>query len=238
MQEHTITTTNTSDRAGSVLATLRALLPARRLGLSEALQIAELQASYLLRLRDISDLPVPVEIVTGLPRLTIDYDPDLPRHAASGASAWSSQRRAWVISVNPDEPQTRQRFTVLHEFKHIIDHYHAGLGGYLPTTFYGLTPVEYVAEYFAGCVLMPRRWVKAMFYDGVQQPAELAELFAVSRRAMEVRLDQLGLTEPARQPDPAASRYRWQPRPCRTRYYRPLSPHRPLATATAEEVAV
>jgi hypothetical protein len=39
---------------------------------------------------------------------------------------------------------------------HIIDHYHPGLGGYLPQTIYGLTPVEYVAEYFAGCVLMPK----------------------------------------------------------------------------------
>jgi hypothetical protein len=189
MHDNAITKINTvsSDGGVSVLASLRAILPARRLCLTEALQLAGLQADRLLRLRHVTNVPVPVEVVTGLPRISVDYDPDLPRHAASGSSDWDSRRRAWVISVNPEEPRTRQRFTVLHEYKHIIDHYHPGLGGYLPATVYGLTPVEYVAEYFAGCVLMPKRWLKAAFYDGIQRPAELAELFDVSARAIECR---------------------------------------------------
>jgi Zn-dependent peptidase ImmA (M78 family) len=230
--------TGTSNQATSVLATLRALLPERRIGLSEALHVAELQASYLLRLRDVSGPPVPVEIVTELPRIIKAYDSNLPRHAASGVSSWDAHQRAWIISVNPDEPETRQRFSVLHEFKHIIDHYHPGLGGQLPHTLYGLTPVEYIAEYFAGCVLMPKRVVKAAFFDGVQHPGELAGLFAVSRRAVEVRLDQLGLTEAAEQWSLPTPRYRWQPRRARPPYYRPLSLHRPLATATAQEATI
>ena len=76
-----------TDDQTSVLGSLRALLPNRRLSLTEALRIAELQADRLLRLRGIDDPAVPVEVVTDLPRITLDYDPDLPRHAASERSA-------------------------------------------------------------------------------------------------------------------------------------------------------
>lgn len=230
--------TNALTEKTSVLASLRVLLPPRRLLLAEAQQIAELQASRLLQLRGITDPPVPAEIVTSLPRIMIDYDPDLPRHAASGVSDWDAHRRAWVISVNPDEPATRQRITILHEYKHIIDHYHPGLGGYLPRTIYGLTPVEYIAEYFAGCVLMPRAWVKAAYCARIQHPVELAWLFDVSPRAMTVRLEQVGLIEhaaPAAGQSPRRSGYRLQPRSFH-RYRRPLSPH--YTPALAQEVAV
>jgi Zn-dependent peptidase ImmA (M78 family) len=225
-----------SGETASVLSALRTLLPGRKIFLNEALRIAERQAERLLRLRDVTALPVPTKIVTGLPRIRLEADADLPRHAASGVSNWNARRRSWIISVNPDEPATRQRLTVLHEYKHIIDHYHPGLGGRLPRTIYGLTPVEYIAEYFAGCVLMPGRTVKTAFYDGIQRPHELAELFDVSPRAIEVRLSQLGLADsPATtQPAPHAPRYRLQPRA--RRYYRPLSLHW-TAEHAREEVA-
>jgi hypothetical protein len=224
--------TNTSGES-SVLASLRALLPDRSLSLDAALLVAERQAERLLRLRGITSAPVPMAIVTGLPRISVDYDPDLPRHAASGCSHWDSRSRCWVIAVNPEEPTTRQRFTILHEYKHIIDHYHPGLGGRLPRTVYGLDPTEYVAEYFAGCVLMPKRWVKSAFYQGVQHLDEQAELFDVSPRAIEVRLSQLGLSEPMSPPAPRRPAYRLQPRPRRN--YRPLSLN--WLPAPVEEVA-
>jgi len=197
------------------------LLPERKLSLDAALLVAERQAERLLKLRGVTAAPVPVRIVTSLPRITVDHDSDLPRHAASGCSHWNSHSRCWVISVNPQEPTTRQRFTVLHEYKHIIDHYHLGLSGRLPLRVYGLAPAEYVAEYFAGCVLMPKRWVKTAYYHGIQHLDELAELFDVSARAMEVRLAQLGLTETLSTHRPAGPGYRLQLRP--RRYYRPLS---------------
>jgi Zn-dependent peptidase ImmA (M78 family) len=221
----------------SVLATLRALLPPRRLLLSEALQRAELQASRLLQLRGITDPPVPAKIVTSLPRILIDYDSELPRHAASGVSDWDAHRRAWIITLNPDEPATRQRFTLVHEYKHIIDHGHPGLGGRLPRTIYGLTPVEYIAEYFAGCVLMPRAWVKTAYCARIQSPAELARVFDVSPRAMTVRLEQIGLIEHTTlaAQSPRSPGYRLQPRSAH-RYRRSLSPH--YIPVITEEVAV
>ncbi len=210
---------NTSGNSASVLTSLRALLPDRPVSIDTALLIADRQAERLLRLRGVTNAPVPAAIVAGLPRVTVEHDPELPRHAASGCSHWDNQRRCWVISVNPDEPATRQRFTILHEYKHIIDHYHPGLSGRLPMTVYGLPPVEYVAEYFAGCVLMPRRWVKTAYYHGVRRLEELADMFGVSTRAAEVRLAQLGLSEPPGSHRHSLAGYRLQPQ----KYYRPRS---------------
>lgn len=114
--------TNTPDGGTSVLARLRRLTPNRPLDLDEALRIAERQATRLLELRKARDLPVPTTVVTELPRITVEHDPELPANAASGSSTWDYQRRSWLISLNPTEPRTRRRFTVLHEYKHIVDH--------------------------------------------------------------------------------------------------------------------
>lgn len=197
---HPLNTNDDEQRAAqaerpSVLSTLRALLPTRPLQLFEALRIAELQANRLLDLSGSrGDLPVPSDIVTTLPRILVDYDAAMP---VSGASDWDSTRRCWVITLNALEPETRQRFSLFHEYKHIIDHDAPGLLITGPRrTYFGLPPEEYLAEYFAGCALMPKRLVKRAWGDGIQRAADLAELCDVSERAMAVRLAQLNLTEP------------------------------------------
>jgi Zn-dependent peptidase ImmA (M78 family) len=189
----------------SLLARLRALAPTRALTLFEALRLAELQANRLLEISGIADLPVPSEIVTGLPRICVEYDFDMPDHAA-GASDWDTPRKTWVITLNPTHPDTRQHFTLLHEYKHILDHGQPGLRPDIRGRYYGLTPSEYVADYFAGCALMPKRLVKRAWGQGVQRPNDLALLFDVSKAAICVRLRQIGLTEPAQRcaPSPAA----------------------------------
>jgi hypothetical protein len=188
--------TTTTQPGGSVLASLRSLAPARPITPDEALRLAERQANRLLELHGGVAVPVPTSIVTHQPRISVEHDPDLPARAASGCSDWDSHRRTWVISLNPTEPRRRQRFTVFHEYKHILDHYHPGLIGPLPHTIYGLDPVEYVAEYFAGCVLIPKRQLTAAYYDGIQRSADLAQLFDVSPQAVRVRLAQVGLAAP------------------------------------------
>lgn len=207
--------TTTNQPGGSVLARLRALAPSHAMTLDEALRLAERQANRLLELCGGPTVPVPSNIVTGQPRITVEHDPELPAHAVSGCSDWDSHRRTWVISLSPTEPRRRRRFTVLHEYKHIIDHYHPGLTGRLPRTIYGMEPVEYVAEYFAGCALIPKRLLAAAYYDGIQKPADLAQLFDVSPRAIRVRLTQIGLAEvPLASPERSAIPMR------RARYYR------------------
>ena len=43
---------------------------------------------------------------------------------------------------------------------------------------------------------MPRRIVKRRFFQGLNDPAELAAEFGVSQQAMRYRLNELGLTDP------------------------------------------
>jgi hypothetical protein len=183
----------------SVLASLRSLMPARRLTLGEAIQVAELQAARLLKLQDVDDIPVPNEIITSLPRVVVEHDRNLPP-AVSGCSDWDRFRHAWVISINPKEPRTRRRLTILHEFKHIIDHTSAGLVRPQLATTLQMAPDEYVADYFAGCVLMPRRQLKVAWGNCDQSVEALAQLFDVSTRAMQVRLNQTGLLTVADEP--------------------------------------
>jgi IrrE N-terminal-like domain len=182
--------TNESSIELSVLASLRALIPERRLGFGEALQLAELQANRLLELTGVTRGPVPTEIVSSLPRIRVLY-----RHLpSSGLSFWNGE--TWVVLLNSIEPVTRQRFTLLHEFKHIIDHGRDRLlyrGGHRLSA---AAQAERAADYFAGCALMPKRLIKRAWGRRLQRPAVLANLFGVSRRAVEVRLVQLGLTEP------------------------------------------
>lgn len=210
----------------SILASLRAVIPPRPLEFGEALQLAELQANRLLELSDIRDWPVPTEAVATLPRIRVEpYD-----LLTSGMSFWDG--RSWVIRLNRSEPPTRQRFTLLHEYKHIVDHHQA-------THLYTGSPqrtaaeqAEHAADYFAGCALMPKRLVKRAWGQLIQRPETLAQLFEVSPRAVEVRLAQLGLTEPQRRCAPSLFQHHPRRRGGRV-YRRAASPNRPVALELA-----
>jgi Zn-dependent peptidase ImmA (M78 family) len=172
----------------SVLASLRSVVPHRQLTFTESLLIAELQASRLLESFGVSDAPVPSELVSELPRISVRYDRELP---VSGSTYWDGA--CWVITLNLSEPWTRRRHTMAHEFKHIVDH------GNLTNLYRGSawqTPAqqaEHVADYFAGCLLVPKRLLKTAYFSGTQRPAELARRFHVSVPAMRVRLAQVGV---------------------------------------------
>ncbi|MFL6164304.1 MAG: ImmA/IrrE family metallo-endopeptidase [Jatrophihabitantaceae bacterium] len=210
--------TTTNQPGGSVLASLRFLAPAHPITLDEALRLAERQAALLLELCGSAVVPVPTSIITNQPRITVENDPDLPAHAASGCSDWDSHRRTWVISLNPTEPRRRQRFTVLHEYKHVIDHPSPGIR---PSRYaYQRPAAEIVADYFAGCVLIPKRQLAAAYYDGIQRPTDLAQLFDVSKEAIQVRLAQTGLAEP-----PLVDRHRRTTPGRVARYYRSAESH-------------
>jgi Zn-dependent peptidase ImmA (M78 family) len=189
-------------REQSVLAMLRALVPNRPLTPSETLRIAELQANHLLRHFQIETVSVPEEIVSELPRVRVVREDALP---VSGAAHWNG--RYWIITINANEPLFRQRFSVMHEFKHVIDHTTNHLL-YRDRPFQAAgEQAERVADYFAACLLMPKRVVKRLWFQGNQNIVVLAKTLSVSPRAARFRLDQLGLTEtPARCRHPAPRR--------------------------------
>jgi hypothetical protein len=201
------TTTKQDQPTVTMLARLRRLAPERPLRFSEALKVAELQASWLLTLQGVERGPIPAEIITIQRRITVEYDFNMPAQA-SGASDWDFGQRRWVITINGGQQATRQRFTLFHEYKHILDHGRPRLIDGDPQR-YDRPTSEYVADYFAGCVLMPRTLIKRAWGTGIQRIADLAALFDVSERAIEVRLSQLNLTGSVGRCLPIADRQMW-----------------------------
>jgi len=184
----------------STLASLRALIPQRHLGFHEALRIAELQAT---KLADFIGDPTGIQEhhIAGLPRITIHHE-KLP---VSGMSHWNGHQ--WIITINRDDSLVRQRFTLLHEFKHIIDHGSASRLYRGTSTRTSAQQAENAADYFAGCALVGRRELKAAWGQGMQRDEDLAVHFGVSVQAAKVRLSQTGLDVVAdRAPAPRCAR--------------------------------
>ena len=184
----------TSSEPGGTLSALRALIPDRAVSVTEAIRVAEQQAGRLLRRFGVTNWPVPDDIMQRLPRITVDYVWRVP---SSGCSFWDNRSKSWIVELNASEPATRQRFTMWHEYKHIVDHGHAAV-------LYGHGPgaddrAELTADYFAGCLLVPRTLLKRAWGRGLQTSRELAAAFDVSTQAIDVRLAQIGLLDnPAR----------------------------------------
>jgi Zn-dependent peptidase ImmA (M78 family) len=165
----------------STLARIRALAPKRSLDLPTALGIAERQATLLLRLNGLTVAPVSLRAIGALPCITIGLA-DLP---TSGLSYWTGKH--WQLNANRTEPEVRQRFTLAHEFKHVVDHPGRDL-------FYAShAERERVADHFAACLLMPKLLVTRAWCSGEQDIDRLASHFVVSVEAMTRRLLTLGL---------------------------------------------
>jgi Zn-dependent peptidase ImmA (M78 family) len=175
----------------SVIASLRDFVPIKPLTREQALRVAELQATRFRVLTDQRRPLLPTEAIAELPRLQVERMSPLP---VSGATAWSEGR--WLILLRGSEPQGRQRFSLAHEFKHILDH------RFIDVLYEGIPEtvrhdfVEQVCDYFAGCLLVPRLVLRQQWAQGVTDVGELAARFGVSQPAMQTRMAQIGLSRP------------------------------------------
>jgi Zn-dependent peptidase ImmA (M78 family) len=113
----------------------------------------------------------------------------------SGSTHWA--RGCWLIVLNESESIARQRFSLFHELKHVLDHQHIGYLYPSSALMSSHDRAEQMADYFAACVLMPKRWVKRDFGDRIQEPGALARRYGTSQMAMKYRLNQLGLVAPS-----------------------------------------
>jgi Zn-dependent peptidase ImmA (M78 family) len=170
---------------------LRDIVPLRPLLRHEHFRLAELQAQRFLKLAGIDEPAVPMRIITDIPKIRVSVMRPFP---SSGASHWRDG--LWMVILNGREPETRRRFSLAHEFKHILDDRFRDL-------IYAQIPPhdrddfkEQVCDYFAGCLLVPRPWLKRTWGRGIQNTKDLARIFDVSEAAIETRLGQIGLTEP------------------------------------------
>lgn len=175
----------------SVIAQLRDIVPLRPLTRHEALVIAERQALMLRKLLDVTG-PILHEFhLADLPRIEVLRKSPWP---VSGATQWVNGR--WIIVLNGAEPAVRQRFSLAHELKHVIDH------PFVDLLYRGINEterhdwIEQVCDYFAGCLLIPRPALKRAWTSQPQDLASMARTFNVSQAAMKTRLGQTGLAEP------------------------------------------
>jgi predicted transcriptional regulator len=196
----------------NVIRELRSMLPQRALNIIEARVVAEAQATTLLELLRIDQAPVDVGQIALLPRVRVDLLSDLPETSSSGISRWHGGW--WVIQISRKIPLQRRRFSLAHEFKHVVD---AGSAERVYETLGGGNPdeheirVEEIADYFAACLLMPRQFIVQAIKQGAGDVYSLALLFTVSPIAMKRRLHDLGFrVEPtlASLQEPAAQWFR------------------------------
>jgi hypothetical protein len=182
-------TTTSGGAARPLLSELRDLLPDRDLSLAELLVLLDQLAG---RLRDVTGTVtdvLPIDAISSQPPFRIE-DTEVP---LSGFSFWDSEARQWVIRLNEDESEPMRRFTVFHEFGHILWH------GWENKLFPGLAKInrhrlaEHAADMFAGEALMPKSLVTRLYRGGVHNPVALARHFEVSTNSMRWKLAQMDL---------------------------------------------
>jgi predicted transcriptional regulator len=179
------------------LRELRAALPRRPLRVSEALLLAERQAWQLRWQLGYWMLPaVPTDVLRRLPFLIdVSFHAGLSR---SGLATKTKQGRAIVLHAG--ERRVRQRFSLAHEIKHVLDDaLLAELHGELYRDGGGFTATEraeQVCDHFAACLLIPKVTVRRDWTSGQQHIERLARRYEVSTQAMRIRLEHLGLLDP------------------------------------------
>jgi Zn-dependent peptidase ImmA (M78 family) len=178
----------------SIIRDLRSVRPMRPYAdKNEAFAVAEEQASELLKFLGITEPEVDVSLITQLPRIEVQVDADLPDYGLYGMTTWEHGR--WLIKISKGARVASRRFTLAHEFKHILDdptvksaYSKLGIDEYDRKAI-----IEEVCEYFADSFLMPRLLVTRAVRADVRNVARLAALFGVLQSDMDRRLQDLGL---------------------------------------------
>jgi IrrE N-terminal-like domain len=197
-----VTTIGTLVNGSDITARLRALVPGRALTWSESHSLAERQATALLRFMHIDAPPVPQFILCNLPGVFVDWREDWPT-----AGMTLALERHYRIVICSNEPRWRQRFSLAHEYKHVLD------DPLIERLFTHLDETgrheraERLCNYFAACLLMPRVWIKRDWCAGLQDILKLARRYYVSTEAMSTRLSELGLTPMTLAVEPGPTRH-------------------------------
>lgn len=178
-------------RTPPLLDHLRGMAPRRPVSPSEARRIAEHQASALLLASGVTRPAVPESVVTDLRFVHVRRWRGL---TVSGMTV--SREAGWEIVLDADEPLTRQRVTLLHELKHVLDEPSMPWLYPAATTGEAVARIERTCTYFAVCVLMPASWLLRDWLHGHRDVRRLACRYQVSAQAMHARLAELGLLAP------------------------------------------
>jgi Zn-dependent peptidase ImmA (M78 family) len=163
------------------------------------------KVSELLKRNKVERPPVPVDRIAESLGIDVNFAP-----ASDGLSgALIRNEEGFVIGVNSDHHQNRQRFTIAHELGHFL--FHEGIKLHVDDDFRvnfrdhrsssAVDVEEIEANRFAAAMLMPvvflmRDAGKARIKIDKAFIQKLAEKYVVSFRAMELRLVNIGLVSP------------------------------------------
>ena len=155
-------------------------------------KFCEAQAGELLRDASIAEPPVDVDGLAAALLLKVARIPDWRHHARALLEHGE-------IRVNAQEPPYAQRFSIAHEIGHHLLH----PDGFVfsshedpESDLYASDPdqaLEEEAEYFAGALLMPRRWFRRDVIQNRLKTADLASRYRVSQGALFIALRQYRL---------------------------------------------
>jgi Zn-dependent peptidase ImmA (M78 family) len=184
----------TKKEVNELIAELRLLVPDRALSYGDALQIARVQATHVRQWAKAEDPNINLIWLVAQTAVPVNFVPSYTLEEESGLTTDELSGRL-EIYINQDEPEARQRFSLLHEWKHTLDFYDADV---LYSRFgWGDTEardgmIEAIANDFAAHVLMPTGLVKRLWFE-TQNIPKMAKLFNVSMEAMSRRVDKLNL---------------------------------------------
>lgn len=124
------------------------------------------------------------------PTIIIKYEP----LASDISGRLRMENGVWVMTVNSQHPEVRQRYTLGHELGHYLNH-RDSMKSFEDSTFFRSSQkssMEYMADLFAARLLMPESDINELLKTGIKTVKEMADRFGVSLEAMKYRLEQLG----------------------------------------------
>lgn len=189
----------------ALVAELQKIAPRRPLTYGESLQVARLQAAHLRRWAEAEQPDINLIWLVKQRYIPVNFLPSYKLGEESGMTTDQVSGRVEMF-INQGEPDVRQRFSLLHEFKHALDfvdapllHSQLGRGDRKVQDIM----IESIANEFAAHVLMPTPLVKREWF-ALQNLTLVAGLFNVSTEAMARRLEKLGILG---EPKPAPRAY-------------------------------
>lgn len=178
----------------ALITELRAIAPYRSLTYGESIQLARRQAAKLREWAKADEPAINLIWLLNQRFVPVARVASYKLGEDSGLTTDQVDGRLQMF-INQNEPLQRQRFSLLHEFKHVLDFddaavLHDKLGRGNPKLQADM--IEWIANEFAGHVLMPTSLVKRIWFQ-TQNLGLSANIFDVSVEAMATRLERLNL---------------------------------------------
>lgn len=154
----------------------------------------EKEANAILLKNDMLKLPVDLIKIAKNNNIEV-YSTNLP-NGISGAIRYNKKLRKFQILIEKDESDARQRFTLAHELAHFFLEKEKMLceeNIHFDTLYRrSKNPGEEDVEYLASAILMDKMMLTKL-YELCPSVPLLADTFGVSKSAMTVRINKLGL---------------------------------------------